>query len=915
MATVTKQQIADFVAANLDNPQAIASAAAQYGVSASDIASAMGVDVSTVINYFNNAGIAPPPVTVTPTPAPTPTPVPTPTPTPVPTPAPTPTPTPVPTPTTTPDPTPTPTPTNQFVASAAPGSVGTSYGQASGDLIGQVQQQNPELATALQNGTASVNYDANTGTYNLINTTTGTPIGGNYQVQVGINGVGINIPTASGAVVQASVTTDQNGAIAPVTASQVYNTGLNAGAGGFAGGGQLMQQAVAIGLAYALPIAGESIAASLSTAAFAVPTYIGTALASISLGVAQGQSLEQAIKNAAPSLLSAGIMDQTGLSKLSLDITSNPQYQNVINNMAGSMIATASKGGNVTDILTNAAAAGGGTIIGQGIASSDAGVSPSNAQAIGQAIATNAVTGSTQSGLIAGAGSLGNTQASQNAVTRNFDNMIPTQSANGTQTFFDPKTSITYNADGSVYAQAPALGGKGVTDNTPYVVPTPGGPTMLATASADAQNLIATGQWTLSPDGSYATDKDGNIHYKKPDGSFSDPNYVSSGLSPNLTGPFLQEGIDATNAAIQANGVPAGATINNPQVKGYTDTSLPGSTGFSVETNVVATSSDGKQTGYVIVYEPISGKTVYTYNYTDPTTNNVQVISSSTPPNFDTTTQSFTGATPTTETITPEVINTSFVGDTTTPSTGKAPDTTIDTTNISSSTVVPSQTTPTGQAPATTTNLTNIPSNTVIPALTTPTATQTGTGGPGAATPTTALSSTTGLPGVAGPAGPGVPGVGTGSGDGGGGGGGGAGGSQNTTKNYAGFDTGLTPGGGGPGTGGGGTGTGGTPTPTPSPTSTPTLTTTPEVLGPVTTPETTPPDEVPPDITPITVTTSVVKPPTIKAALPTIQGQFASPLTAAVSSYIPAGEIPGTETGKPREDVWNQESLREGLGL
>jgi hypothetical protein len=852
----------------------------------------MGVDVSTVTNYFNNAGIAPPPVTVTPTPAPTPTPVPTPTPTPV--------------------PTPTPTPTNQFVASAAPGSVGTSYGQASGDLIGQVQQQNPDLATALQNGTASVNYDANTGTYNLINTTTGTPIGGNYQVQVGINGVGINIPTASGAVVQASVTTDQNGAIAPVTASQVYNTGLNAGAGGFAGGGQLMQEAVAVGLAYALPIAGESIAASLSTAAIAVPTYIGTALASISLGVAQGQTLEQAITNAAPSLISAGIMDQTGLSKLSLDITSNPQYQNVINNMAGSMIATASKGGNVTDILTNAAAAGGGTIIGQGIASSDAGVSPSNAQAIGQAIATNAVTGSTQSGLIAGAGSLGQTQASQNAIVRQFPNMIPTTAADGTQTFFDPKTSITYNADGSVYAQAPAVGGTGVTDNTPYVVPTPGGPTMLATASQDAQNLIATGQWTLSADGTYATDRDGNIHYKNADGSFSDPSYASSPPAVANT-PVLQQGIDATNAAIQANGVPSGAVINNPQVKSYTDPSLPGSTGFSVETNVVATSADGKQTGYVIVYEPISGKTVYTYNYTDPATNNVQVISSSTPPNFDTTTQSFTGATPTTETITPEVINTSFVGDTTAPSSGKAPDTTVDTTNIPSSTVVPSQTTPTGQAPATTTDLTNIPSNTVIPALTTPTATQTGTGGSGAATPTTALSSTTGLPGVAGPAGPGVPGVGTGSGDGGGGGGGGAGGSQNTTKNYAGFDTGLTPGGGGPGTGGGGTGTGGTPTPTPSPT--PTLITTPEVLGPVTTPDTTPPDEVPPDITPITVTTSVVKPPTIKAALPTIQGQFASPLTPSASAYIPAGEIPGTETGKPKEDVWNQESLREGLGI
>ena len=843
MATVSKQQIADFVAANLDNPQAIADAAAQYGVSSTDIAQAMNVDVGAVSNYFNNASVAAPPVTIDPTPAP-----------------------------------------NQFVASTAPGAVGTSYGQASGDLIGQVQQQNPELATALQTGTASVGFNADTGTYNLIDTQTGAPIGGNYQVQVGTNGVGINIPTDSGAVLQASVTTDQSGKIAPVTASQVYNTGLNAGAGGFAGGGQVAQDAVAIGLAYALPIAGESIAASLSTAAFAVPTYVGTALASISLGVAQGQTLEQAITNAAPSLISAGIIDQTGLSKLSLDITSNPQYQNVINNMAGSVIATSAKGGTFNDVLTNAVAAGGGTLIGNSLQLD--GVSASNAQAVGNAIAGNITTGTTLGGLTAGASSLGGTQAKNNAIVAQFDSMIPTQSANGTQTFFDPKTSITYNADGSVYAQAPNVGGKGVIDNSVYKEPTPGGPTMLATSGYDAQNLIATGQWTLSSDGSYATDKDGNIHYKKPDGSFSDPSYASS-PPPVANTPVLQKGIDATNAAIQANGVPSGAIINNPQVKSYTDTSLPGNTGFSVETNVVATSPDGKQTGYVIVYEPISGKTYYTYNYTDPTTNNVQVIAGKVPPNFDTTTQSFVGATPTTETITPEVINTSIGADTITPDTG--------------------------QAPVTTTDTTNIPSNTVIPTTTSPTATQTGTGGTGTATPTNALSSTTGTPGTAGPTGTGTPGVGTGTGSGGGGGTGTGGGSQNTGRNLAGFGTGPTPGGGGAGTGGGGTGTGGTPTPTPSPS--PTLTSIPEVIGPVTTPETTPPPEQTTDPTPITITSSTVKPPTIKAALPTIQGQFASPLTAAVSSYIPAGEIPGTETGKPREDVWNQESLREGLGL
>ena len=640
-----------------------------------------------------------------------------------------------------------------------------------------------------------------------------------------------------------------------------------------------MQDAVAIGLAYALPIAGQAIGAAIGTS-----TAVGTAIAAVATNVAQGQSLEQAITNAAPSLIASGIMSQVDMNSLSSTITSNPTVANVVNNVAGSMIATAAKGGSVNDMLTNAVAAGGGTLIGNSLQLD--GVSASNAQAVGNAIAGNITTGTTLGGLTAGASSLGGTQAKNNAIVAQFDSMIPTQSANGTQTFFDPKTSITYNADGSVYAQAPNVGGKGVIDNSVYKEPTPGGPTMLATSGYDAQNLIATGQWTLSSDGSYATDKDGNIHYKKPDGSFSDPSYASS-PPPVANTPVLQKGIDATNAAIQANGVPSGAIINNPQVKSYTDTSLPGNTGFSVETNVVATSPDGKQTGYVIVYEPISGKTYYTYNYTDPTTNNVQVIAGKVPPNFDTTTQSFVGATPTTETITPEVINTSIGADTITPDTG--------------------------QAPVTTTDTTNIPSNTVIPTTTSPTATQTGTGGTGTATPTNALSSTTGTPGTAGPTGTGTPGVGTGTGSGGGGGTGTGGGSQNTGRNLAGFGTGPTPGGGGAGTGGGGTGTGGTPTPTPSPS--PTLTSIPEVIGPVTTPETTPPPEQTTDPTPITITSSTVKPPTIKAALPTIQGQFASPLTAAVSSYIPAGEIPGTETGKPREDVWNQESLREGLGL
>ena len=137
----------------------------------------------------------------------------------------------------------------QFVASPASGAVGTSYGQASNAQIGAAQQANPDLSAALLNGTAAVNYDADTGTYNLINTQTGSPIAGNYQVQVGTNGVGINIPNPDGSMVQVAVQPNGNGVIPPVTAANVQNVGVNAGAGGFAGGVNTLANAAAPGIA------------------------------------------------------------------------------------------------------------------------------------------------------------------------------------------------------------------------------------------------------------------------------------------------------------------------------------------------------------------------------------------------------------------------------------------------------------------------------------------------------------------------------------------------------------------------------------------------------------------------------------------------------------------------------------------
>jgi hypothetical protein len=156
--------------------------------------------------------------------------------------------------------------TPQFVGSAAPGAVGTSYGQASGDMISAAQQANPALAQALTSGNAAVNYNADTGTYNLIDKTTGAPIAGNYQVQVGPNGTGINIPSGNG-MIQVTAQTDQSGTIAPVTAANVQNVGLNQGAGGFAGGPDAFMAAAGPAISVAFPEVAPYIAAYNSASA------------------------------------------------------------------------------------------------------------------------------------------------------------------------------------------------------------------------------------------------------------------------------------------------------------------------------------------------------------------------------------------------------------------------------------------------------------------------------------------------------------------------------------------------------------------------------------------------------------------------------------------------------------------------
>ena len=822
--------------------------------------------------------------------------------------------------------TPTPTTTNPFVASAAPGAVGTSYGQASNDQIMLVQQENPELSQALVNGTASVNYDADTGTYNLIDSTTGAPIPGNYQVQVGTNGVGINIAVASGAVLQASVSTDDRGKITPVSTSQIYNTGLNAGAGGFAGGGALMQDAVAIGLAYALPIAGQAIGAALS-----VPTAVGTALASIATGIAQGKTLDDAIKGAAPGLISAGIMSQTGLDKLGETLKIDSKYINVVNNVAGSVIATAAKGGNGQDLLNNAIAAGGGTLIGQGIVASDQNVSAANAQAIGQAIATNAVTGSTQSGLIAGAGSAGSSQAKTNAqATPSTPAPYNTNiSANDYASQLNAIAQDLYTQTSSASALPNFMQNIGSTIAS-YVQPVANqlqaaanDPTFDSNKLTDllnkaAQILGATpfsaALKLITYTGGMDPNEDAKLKALQTQG-FVPPPSVLPKVTPTptpTTPPVTTPEPPDTPAPTEPPITP------EPPVTPEDPSTTPTEPPVLIPPAVPITEPLVNPTEPVVPYDPnkfnpANPETYPTpqqdpsFNPNDPATwpETPVTTSPSIPAPYDPAIfnpadpntypspkqdPKFNPANPTTwpgmptSPFPPESPTTPTTP--TTPITTPLPDQTpkITPSQIPDVTPIPSKsplvspsTTPTispATSPATSPISPLVPVSPVSPVSTSPS--------------TSALPSTDALPTIPltrtsvsdlPPSGPFPPII------------------QPSTPSKNPIVTPISS---------------STVTPT---TDTPAIET-PAITNTIKTDDTQPvkttvtkPDE------PITITTSYVKPPTIKAALPTIQGQFASPLTAAISSFIPAGEIPGQETGKPREDVWNQESLREGLGL
>jgi len=366
MATLTKQQIANFVAANIGDPNAIASAAAQYGVTSDQIADAIGTNVSNVQNYFSNAGVDAPPITP-------------------------------------------PTPALQFQSSNTGGAVGQATGQASQAQISQIASSAPDLVNALQSGNVGITSDAD-GNTTLYNKATGQGLSGYEYIQTQPDGtVQINIATPGG-YVSAVTSANQQGTLAPVKAENVYSATKAA-----PDSGGLLNQiglsaaninaktVLAAGLAYALPIAGQALAASLGTS-----TAVGTAIAATAAGVAQGQDPLTAAKNALPSLIAANVISNDDASNFLKSISSDTTTQAAITAAATSAVKTAAAGGSASDIFNNMATSVAGTELGN----------VTGSQTLGQGVASTLATGSAGAGLTAAAGAAGQQQAATNAAGR-----------------------------------------------------------------------------------------------------------------------------------------------------------------------------------------------------------------------------------------------------------------------------------------------------------------------------------------------------------------------------------------------------------------------------------------------------------------------------------------------------------------
>ena len=130
---------------------------------------------------------------------------------------------------------------------------------------------------------------------------------------------------------------------------------------------------VALALAVVLPGIGTAIGETL-----AISNAAGTAIAKVAVNVAMGQPLDAAIKDAAiSSIVQTGSMD---VAKEIVSAGTDPKIANAIASVGGSVVQTAARGGDASDILRNAVSAAGAS----SLISMD--VSPTIAKAVGVAI-------------------------------------------------------------------------------------------------------------------------------------------------------------------------------------------------------------------------------------------------------------------------------------------------------------------------------------------------------------------------------------------------------------------------------------------------------------------------------------------------------------------------------------------------
>jgi len=648
-------------------------------------------------------------------------------------------------------------------------------------------------------------------------------------VSIGNNQYDLQIGSAGGVIHTVVNTNPTTGQVSPITD---YNKQVSY-TGGVPGGG-LLKDVVAIGLAYALPIIGEAIAAEL-----AVSASVGTALAAVGTGVAQGQTIEQAIKNAAPSLIASGIMNQVQIGDFTKSITDSKQLQNVIANVASSTVKTAIAGGTAEDIFKNALSTGGGTLLGQTL----------DSQTIGQGLATTLATGNLVKGATAAAGSAGSQQASINAA----DRPIAAERAD-IDALLNQKASIKYDDGLSLLSQDP---------NTKQVIlPLLAAPALI-TSLESAGILLA----------------DIAAH---------------TGIIAYLLS-LTQSGIQKT---------PEQVVIDIKLIKDFTDANAT-----AQQANQAIQMVDGK-------LKPVDENLIKETKDKVVTDLGEIVVLGKKLPQIDVTTSSVSGggsSSPTGGQPPGGVPEPGSPTSPTSPPTELSKDQKI--LNLINQAPSGGPASATGFSPGTVPKGTGGPSGVtgprVPPAPVNPPGSPGSPGVPGPVLPPGPVMPpgqlTNAPPGPETPPGPqqpsslpGAPGQlgdGTSPGSGGADSGTGLGGKGKGTGTGDGTGTGLGTGIDGTGTGKG-TGTGAGTGPGTG-------------VGPGGTGEGT--GELPS----ISVGTSYVKPKTtpIKASYPTIQGQFASPLTQAVSSYRPPGEIESMGTGKEREDVWNVESLRNALGI